>query len=122
MSYPDITDAERDAVMAVLQTPNLSMGPQIDAFENSIAEYVGAKHAIAVNSGTAGLHLCVRAAGIEAGDLVITTPFSFVASTNVVLFEKAIPVFVDVDPQTGNIRPDLVEQAVNDLQRGGESR
>jgi len=120
MSYPDITEAERDAVMAVLQTPNLSMGPQIDAFENSIAEYVGAKHAIAVNSGTAGLHLCVRAAGIAAGDLVITTPFSFVASTNVILFEKAIPVFVDVDPQTGNIRPDLVEQAVKDLQHGGE--
>jgi dTDP-4-amino-4,6-dideoxygalactose transaminase len=120
MSYPDITDAERDAVMAVLQTPNLSMGPQIEAFENSIAEYVGAKHAIAVNSGTAGLHLCVRASGIAAGDLVITTPFSFVASTNVILFEKAIPVFVDVDPQTGNIRPDLVEQAVKDLQHGGE--
>src|SRR5512133_4100369 len=106
MSYPDITDAERAAVMAVLQTPNLSMGPQIDAFESSIANYVGAAHAIAVNSGTAGLHLCVRAAGIEAGDLVVTTPFSFVASTNVVLFEKAIPVFVDVDLQTGNIRPD----------------
>lgn len=120
MSYPDITDAERAAVMAVLQTPNLSMGPQIDAFESSIADYIGAAHAIAVNSGTAGLHLCVRAAGIEAGDLVITTPFSFVASSNVVLFEKAIPVFVDVDPQTGNIRPDLVEQAVKELQHGGE--
>lgn len=120
MSYPDITDAERAAVMAVLQTPNLSMGPQIDAFENSIAEYVGAAHAVAVNSGTAGLHLCVRATGIKAGDLVITTPFSFVASSNVVLFEKAIPVFVDVDPLTGNIRPDLVEQAVKDLEQGGE--
>jgi dTDP-4-amino-4,6-dideoxygalactose transaminase len=120
MSYPDITDSERDAVMAVLQTPNLSMGPQIDAFESSIADYVGARHAIAVNSGTAGLHLCVRAADVEAGDLVITTPFSFVASTNVILFEKAIPVFVDVDPQTGNIRTDLVEQVLKDLQYGGE--
>ena len=98
MSYPDITDAERQAVMDVLHTPNLSMGPQIDAFEASVAAYVGANHAVAVNSGTAGLHLCVRAAGIEQNDLVITTPFSFVASSNVLLFEKAIPVFVDIDP------------------------
>ncbi len=119
MSSPDITDAEREAVMAVLRTPNLSMGPQIDAFEASVADYVGAKHAIAVNSGTAGLHLCVRAAGIEQNDLVITTPFSFIASTNVLLFEKAIPVFVDIDPETGNIDPVLVEQAINDLQKGG---
>lgn len=119
MSNPDLTDAEREAVLAVLCTPDLSMGPQIDAFERSIADYVGAKHAIGVNSGTAGLHLCVRAAGIEEGDLVITTPFSFVSSSNVVLFEKAIPVFVDVDPGTGNIRPDLVEAAARDLTAGG---
>jgi dTDP-4-amino-4,6-dideoxygalactose transaminase len=119
MSAPDITDAEREAVMEVLRTPNLSMGPQIDAFEASVARYVGAKHAIAVNSGTAGLHLCVRAAGIGQNDLVITTPFSFVASTNVLLFEKAIPVFVDIDPETGNIDPVLVEQAIADLQKGG---
>ena len=121
MSNPDITDAERAAVMEVLQTPNLSMGPQIDAFEASIANYIGAGHAIAVNSGTSGLHLCIRAAGIEQGDLVITTPFSFIASTNVVLFEKAIPVFVDVDTETGNIRPDLVEQAVKDIVKGGNA-
>lgn len=119
MSYPDITDAERQAVMEVLHTPNLSMGPQIDAFEASIASYVGAKHAIAVNSGTAGLHLCVRAAGISQNDLVITTPFSFVASTNVLLFEKAIPVFVDVDAKTGNIDPLLVEKAIADIEKGG---
>ena len=121
MSNPDITDEERQAVMEVLLTPNLSMGPQIDAFEASMASYMGAKHAIAVNSGTAGLHLCVRAAGIEQNDLVITTPFSFVASTNVLLFEKAIPVFVDVDPQTGNLRPELVEQAIADLEKGGKA-
>ncbi len=119
MSYPDITDAERQAVMEVLHTPNLSMGPQIDAFEASIASYVGAKHAIAVSSGTAGLHLCVRAAGISQNDLVITTPFSFVASTNVLLFEKAIPVFVDVDAKTGNIDPLLVEKAITDIEKGG---
>lgn len=119
MSLPDITDAEREAVMAVLQTPNLSMGPQIDAFEKAMTDFIGVKNAIAVNSGTGGLHLCVRAADIQQGDLVITTPFSFIASTNVILFEKAIPVFVDVDPVTGNIDPDLVAQAAEDLTRGG---
>ena len=121
MSAPDITDAERQAVMDVLYTPNLSMGPQIDAFEKSIAEFAGVKHAIAVNSGTAGLHLCVRAAGYGQNDLVVTTPFSFVASTNVLLFEKAIPVFVDIDPVTGNIDPLKVANAVHDIRMGGSA-
>lgn len=121
MSLPDLTDAERAAVMAVLQTPNLSMGPQIAEFERRIAEYVGANDAIGVNSGTAGLHLCVRAAGIQPGDLVLTTPFSFVSSTNVILFEKAIPVFVDVDPVTGNMDAAQAAQAVEDLAKGGAS-
>jgi dTDP-4-amino-4,6-dideoxygalactose transaminase len=119
MSSPDITDAERQAVAAVLQTPNLSMGARINAFETAFQEYTGCKHAIGVTSGTTGLHLCVRAAGINAGDLVITTPFSFVASTNVILFERAIPIFVDIDPHTGNIDPHLVEQAVKDLSHEG---
>jgi perosamine synthetase len=119
MSSPDLTDAERQAVIAVLQTPNLSMGPQIEAFETVMARYTGARHAIGVNSGTAGLHLCVRAAGIGAGDVVITTPFSFVASTNALLFEGAIPVFVDIDPHTGNLDPFQVAQAAADLSAGG---
>lgn len=121
MSYPDITDAERQAVMNVLNTPNLAMGPQIDAFEAVVAKYAHAREAIAVNSGTAGLHLCVRAAGIGMNDLVVTTPFSFIASTNVLLFEKAIPVFVDVDPLTGNIDPLKVATAVRELKAGGQS-
>ena len=111
MSSPDLSQAEIDAVLSVLGTPNLSMGPCIDRFEAAFRQFTGCRHAIGVNSGTAGLHLCVRAAGIGPGDLVITTPFSFVASTNVILFEQAIPVFVDVDPQTGNIDPALVRQA-----------
>lgn len=119
MSSPDITDAERKAVLDVLNTPNLSMGPRIDEFEHAMANYIGVEHAIGVNSGTAGLHLCVKAAGIVPGDLVITTPFSFIASTNVLLYENAVPVFVDVDPQTGNIRPELVAQAAADLTSGG---
>jgi perosamine synthetase len=115
MSSPDLTEAEREAVAAVMRTPYLSMGPEIDKFEKSIQAYTGSKHAIAVSSGTTGLHLCVRAAGIDDGDLVITTPFSFVASTNVILYERAVPVFVDADPVTGNIDPQLIRQAVNDL-------
>lgn len=121
MSSPDLTDAERARVMEVVNSPILSMGKQTELFEKAIADFVGAKHAVAVNSGTAGLHLCVRAAGIETGDLVITTPFSFVASSNVLLFEKAIPIFVDVDPLTGNLDVDLVEKAVADLIAGGEA-
>ena len=80
MSSPDITELERAAIAAVLQTPSLSQGDQIIAFEQAVCDYIGSRHAIGVNSGTAGLHLCVRAAGIQRGDLVITTPFSFVAS------------------------------------------
>ncbi len=121
MSSPDITQAERDAVSAVLQTPSLSMGPQIQAFERAFQEYSGCNHAIGVNSGTSGLHLCVRAAEVEKGDLVITTPFSFVASTNVILYEDGIPVFVDVDPLTGNINPALVREAVQDLAKDGSN-
>lgn len=117
MSSPDITDAERKAVQEVMNTPILSMGSRIKEFEQAFREQSGAKYAIGVNSGTAGLHLCVRAAGIGAGDLVITSPFSFVASTNVLLFENAIPVFVDVDPRTGNIDPELAADAAQNPQK-----
>jgi dTDP-4-amino-4,6-dideoxygalactose transaminase len=121
MSSPDLTEAERQAIAAVMQTPSLSMGEEIKTFEAAFSSYTGRRHAIGVNSGTAGLHLCVRAAGITDGDLVITTPFSFVASANVLLFERAVPVFVDVDPLTGNIAPDLVSQAALDLSQGGRA-
>ena len=120
MSSPDLTDVERQAVQNVLNTPILSMGHWILDFEKSFRDLTGAKHAVAVSSGTAGLHLCVRAAGIGMDDLVVTTPFSFVASTNVMLYENAIPVFVDVNPKTGNINPQLAVQAVRDLIEGGK--
>jgi len=115
MSSPDLTEAEIAAVVQVLQTPFLSIGPQIAAFEQAVAAYVGVRHAVGVNSGTSGLHLCVIAAGIKEGDLVITSPFSFIASANCVLYERAIPVFVDVDPYTGNVDPALVAEAVEAL-------
>ncbi len=121
MSSPDLTDAERQAVQDVLNTPNLSMGSRIEAFEAAIRQHTGARHAIGVNSGTAGLHLCIRAAGIQPGDLVLTTPFSFVASTNAILFERAIPVFVDVEESTGNINTALAAEAASDLMRGGSA-
>ncbi len=120
MSSPDLTDEDRQAVLEVLKTPSLSMGPRILEFEQAFCDFSGSKHAVAVSSGTAGLHLCVRAAGIRAGDYVITTPFSFVASSNVLLFENAVPVFVDVDARTGNIDPGLVAEAARDLVTGGE--
>jgi perosamine synthetase len=121
MSSPDLTDEERQAVARVLATPNLSMGNQLTAFEESISSYTGSRYAIGVSSGTAGLHLCVRAAGIQAGDLVITTPFSFVASANVLLYEGAVPIFVDVEPRTGNIDPYLVFAATQDILQGGKN-
>ena len=105
MSSPDITQAEIEAVIQVLQSGRLSIGPQLDAFEAAVAAYVGTRYAVGVNSGTSGLHLAIVAAGVQAGDLVITTPFSFIASANCILYEGGIPVFVDVDPITGNIDP-----------------
>jgi len=120
MSSPDITDAERQAVAEVLNTSSLSMGTRIDRFEEAFKDYTGSNHAIGINSGTAGLHLCIRAANISTNDLVITTPFSFVASSNVILFEHAIPVFVDVEPGTGNIDPAQAAEAARDLSIGGD--
>jgi len=118
MSGPDITLDEINAVEAVLRTPILSIGPQIAQFEARFSEYIGTSHAAGVSSGTAGLHLACIAAGVAEGDLVLTTPFSFVASANCILYERAIPVFVDIDPETLNLDPSLVASAVDDLVEG----
>ncbi len=112
LSRPDITEAEIAAVNEVLRTPFLSGGPKVAAFEEAVAAYAGCRHGIAVNSGTSGLHLLVRAHGIADGDEVVTTPFSFIASSNCLLYERAKPVFVDIDPETGNIDPGLIEAAI----------
>lgn len=112
MSSPDITQAEIDAVTGVLRTPWLSLGPKIGEFEQAFANYVGTAHAIGVNSGTSGLHLAMIAAGIGPGDEVITPSFSFIASANCVLYERGKPVFVDIDPDTGNIDPACIEAAI----------
>jgi len=121
MSSPLITDDDKKAVQEVLETRYLSSGPKNEAFEKNLAAYVGSNYGISVNSGTSGLHLAVIAAGIEEGDLVITTPFSFIASANCMLFERAFPIFVDIDPLTYNIDADKVAQAAKDLIRGGKN-
>ncbi len=112
LSRPDITQIEIDAVVDVMSTPTLSIGPKVVEFERLIAKLTNRRHAVAVSSGTAGLHCAMLAADIGPGDEVITTPFSFVASANCVLYVNAKPVFVDIDPKTLNIDVSRVEAAI----------
>jgi len=109
LSKPDITEKEKKAVLEVLKTSYLSLGPKLREFEEKIAKYIGVEYAIGVNSGTSGLHLIIRALGIKDNDEVITTPFSFISSVNCILYERAKPVFVDIESDTFNINPELVE-------------
>jgi len=118
MSSPDLSGDELAVVADVLKSADLSLGPRIVEFERRFATFIGAPHAAGVSSGTAALHLAMIAGGVGDGDLVITTPFSFVASANCVLYQRATPVFVDVAPVTGNIDPTLVDEAVADLTSG----
>jgi len=117
LSLPDIGALEKEAVLAVLKGHQLSMGPHMVNFEKEIAKCTGAKYAIAVNSGTSGLHLVVRSLKLAGGDEVITTPFSFVASANCLLFERVRPVFVDIENRTLNINCQLIEQKINSKTR-----
>jgi dTDP-4-amino-4,6-dideoxygalactose transaminase len=114
LSAPFLGEREEELVVQVLRSGRLSLGPMVDRFEELLAEQVGAPHVAAVSSGTAGLHLCMRLVGIDPGDEVITTPFSFVASANCALYEGATPVFADVDPATLNLDPDAVEAAITE--------
>ena len=112
VSKPYITKEDVEAVVGVLKTGQLSLGPKHIEFEKLFAKKIGTKFAVAVSSGTAGLHLAVLAAGIGPGDEVITSPFSFVASANCILYVGAKPVFVDVDSATGNIDPKKIEERI----------
>ncbi|MGD0901969.1 MAG: DegT/DnrJ/EryC1/StrS family aminotransferase [Terracidiphilus sp.] len=112
LSAPDITQAEIDAVTAVLRTPHLSMGPELAAFEAALAEYHGVPHAVAVSSGTAGLHLALLTLGIGEGDEVIVPSFAFIAVAGAVHQASATPVFAEIDPATLNLGPAAVERAV----------
>jgi perosamine synthetase len=109
LSAPDITEAEIAAVTAVLRTPNLSLGPELAAFESALAAYHSVPHAIAVSSGTAGLHMALLTLGIGEGDEVIVPSFAFIAVANAVLQVRATPVFADIDPVTLNLTPKTVE-------------
>lgn len=114
LSSPDITELEINYVTQVLKTPNLSLGPKLVEFETRMATFVGTKYAVAVNSGTSALHLIMRALGIKDGDEVITTPFSFISSANCILFERAKPIFVDIDPLTLNIDVNRIEARITE--------
>ena len=114
LSGPDIGPKEKELVNEVLDSEWLSLGPKLDEFEEKFAEYIGTDYAIGVNSGTSGLHLLIRAMGIGEGDEVITTPFSFISSSNCILFEGATPVFVDIDPDTLWIDTDKIEEKITD--------
>jgi perosamine synthetase len=112
LAKPVLGQAEERAVIDVLRSGQLSLGPRLGEFEALFAERVGAAYASAVSSGTAGLHLALRAVGVQAGDEVITSPFSFVASANAVLYCDATPVFAEIDPVTLNLDPAAAEAAI----------
>jgi dTDP-4-amino-4,6-dideoxygalactose transaminase len=112
LSAPDITEQDIDAVTGVLRTSTLSLGPKVWEFERAIARYVSATDVVAVSSGTSGLHLCIRALGISEGDEVIVPSFAFIAVANAVRYERATPVFVDIEPKTLNLDPNKLEQAI----------
>ena len=118
MARPVLGEREEDLVLRTIRSERLSLGPRLVEFEDSFAAKLGVDHAAAVSSGTAGLHLAIRAAGVEEGDEVITSPFSFVASANVMLYERARPVFVDIDPVTLNISPEAAAAAITDRTTG----
>jgi perosamine synthetase len=118
LSRPDVGPEEEALVLEVLRSGRLSLGPMLRRFEGALGDFLGADHVSAVSSGTAALHLAIRAAGVERGDEVITSPFSFVASANCILYEHATPVFVDIDPQTLNIAPAAAAAAATERTTG----
>ena len=111
LARPVLGEAEERAVVEVLRSGQLSLGPRVPEFERRFAARMGVAHASAVSSGTAGLHLALRAIGVAEGDEVITSPFSFVASANAVVYERARPVFADIDTRTLNLDPDAAAAA-----------
>jgi len=117
LSASDINEEDIQGVVNVLKSRYLSIGPKILEFEKKMSNYANRKYAVAVNSGTSALHLIVRSFGIGEGDLVITSPFSFIASSNCLLFERAIPVFVDIEPNTLNLDPEKVESKIISMKK-----
>jgi perosamine synthetase len=118
LARPVVGEREEELLIETLRSGRLSLGPRLLEFESAFGRRLGVEHASAVSSGTAGLHLAIRAAGVEAGDEVVTTPFSFVASANCLLYERARPVFCDIDPRTLNITPEAAADAVSERTTG----
>jgi perosamine synthetase len=114
IAKPLISDEEINAVIDVLKSGMLAHGKEVEAFEKEFAQYLGAKHGIAVCNGTAALDVALKALKIKPGDEVITTPFTFMASSNVILFQGAKPIFADIDPKTFNLDPNEVLEKIND--------
>jgi perosamine synthetase len=114
LAQPVLGEAEEQAVLEVLRSGQLSLGSRLGEFECRFAEQLGAPHASAVSSGTAGLHLALRVVGVGEGDEVVTSPFSFVASANAAIYERARPVFADIDPVTLNLDPVAAEAAIGE--------
>jgi len=112
LAKPEVTDADREAVLDVLRSPFLSMGPKLDEFEKAISIYTGSKFAVAVNSGTSALHLALKTLDLSPGGEVILPSFTFVAPLNVLLQENLQPIFVDIDSRTLNVTPEIVEAAI----------
>lgn len=117
LAGPDISQKETDLINEVLKSGILSIGPKLEEFENKFKKYFKVKHAIGVNSGTSGLHLLVKSLGIKDGDEVITTPFSFVASANCILYERARPIFVDIDERSLNMDLNRIEEKITEKTR-----
>jgi len=112
MSAPDIVEEDIRAVAEVVRSGRLALGSKTEEFERLMADYIGVRHAVAVSSGTAALHLIVKALGIGQGDEVLVPSFTFVASVNVILYEGATPVFVDIEPDTYNLDPEDLERKI----------
>ena len=119
LARPDLGPREEELLLEVVRSGALSLGPKLEQFEHDFSDWIGGDvYAVAVSSGTAALHLGVRAMGWGEGDEVITSPLSFVASTNCLLYEGAKPVFADIDPVTLNLDPEKAAEAVEETTKG----
>lgn len=120
LSSPDITDLEERYIVAALRSGWVApLGPDVDSFEDEIAARVGTRYAIALSSGTAGLHLALMASGVKSGDIVVTSSMTFAATANAISYTGATPLFIDCERDTGNMDPNLLREALQDLRHRG---
>lgn len=122
LSSPDITDLEEQYMVAALRSGWVApLGPDVDSFEDEIAARVGTRYAVALSSGTAGLHLALLACGVKPGDIVVTSSMTFAATANAIIYTGATPMFIDCERDTGNMDPNLLREALQDLCKRGTS-